>query len=65
MNKKQQITIALQMNRLMQLNVQSMALSDEVAMEVADLYPEWTANKKYLIGEIDKYGSLLYTSRCV
>lgn len=56
MNKKQQIAIALQMNRLMQLNVQSMALSDEVAMEVADLYPEWTANKKYLKDEIVKYG---------
>lgn len=56
MNKKQQIAIALQMNRLMQLNVQSMALSDEVAMEVADLYPEWIANKKYLKDEIVKYG---------
>ena len=56
MNRDKQLAIALQMNRLMQLNLPSMTLSDEVAMEVADLYPEWTANKKYLIGEIVKYG---------
>ena len=35
MNRDKQLAIALQMNRLMQLNLQSMTLSDEVAMEVA------------------------------
>lgn len=56
MNRDKQLTIALQMNRLMQLNLQSMSLSDEVAMEVADLYPEWAANKNYAKDDIVKYG---------
>lgn len=56
MNRDKQLAIALQMNRLMQLNLQSMTLSDEVAMEVADLYPEWAANKNYAKDDIVKYG---------
>lgn len=56
MNRDKQLAIALQTNRLMQLNLQSMTLSDEVAMEVADLYPEWAANKNYAKDDIVKYG---------
>ena len=57
MNRDKQLTIALQMNRLMQLNLQSMSLSDEVAMEVADLYPEWGGKIKITPkDDIVKYG---------
>ena len=48
--------VAMQMNRFMQLQVQSANLPDEKAMEYADLYPEWEPGKKYVIDEIFKYG---------
>lgn len=40
----------------MQISVQAANLSDEKAMEVADLYPEWAANKAYSVDYIVKYG---------
>lgn len=48
--------IAQQMNRFMQMSVQAANLTDEKAMEVADLYPEWVAKKAYTADEIVKYG---------
>lgn len=53
MNK---IFLAQQMNRFVQMSVQSANLTDEQAMEVADLYPEWAAMKAYPENEIVKYG---------
>ena len=53
MNK---IFLAQQMNRFVQMSVQSANLTDEKAMEVADLYPEWAAMKAYPENEIIKYG---------
>ena len=53
MNK---IFLAQQMNRFMQMSVQSANLTDEKAMEVADLYPEWQDKKAYMVDEILKYG---------
>lgn len=48
--------LAKQMNRFMQMSVQNANLSDEKAMEVADLYPTWEAMKAYTVDEIVKYG---------
>lgn len=48
--------IAQQMNRFMQMSVQAANLTDEKAMEIADLYPEWVAKKAYGADEIVKYG---------
>lgn len=48
--------IAQQMNLFMQMSVQAANLTDEKAMEVADLYPEWVAKKAYAADEIVKYG---------
>lgn len=53
MNK---IFLAQQMNRFVQMSVQSANLTDEKAIEVADLYPEWAATKAYPENEIVKYG---------
>lgn len=53
MNK---IFLAQQMNRFVQMSVQSANLTDEKAMEVADLYPEWAAMQAYPENEIVKYG---------
>ena len=53
MNK---IFLAQQMNRFVQMSVQSANLTDEKAREVADLYPEWAAMKAYPENEIVKYG---------
>jgi len=49
MNK---IFLAQQMNRFVQMSVQSANLTDEKAMEVADLYPEWATMKAYPENEI-------------
>ena len=49
-------TAALQVSRFMQLQVQAASLSDEQAMEVADLYEEWMPNKAYEADKILKYG---------
>ena len=40
MNRDKQLTIALQMNRVTQLNLQSMSLSDEVGNGGSGSYPE-------------------------
>lgn len=48
--------LAQQMNRFVQMSVQSANLTDEKAMEIADLYPEWVAMKSYPENEIVKYG---------
>lgn len=48
--------IVRQMNRFMQMSVQAANLTDEKAMEVADLYPEWVVKKAYAADEIVKYG---------
>lgn len=53
MNK---IFLAQQMNRFVQMSVQSANLTDEKTMEIADLYPEWAAMKAYSENEIVKYG---------
>lgn len=48
--------IAQQMNRFFQIMAQQMNLADEVAMEIADLYESWEADKAYSVGKIIKYG---------
>ena len=53
MNKK---FLAQQKNRFVQMTVQAANLTDEKAMEIADLYPEWAAQKAYAADEIVKYG---------
>lgn len=53
MNK---IFLAQQMNRFVQMSVQSANLTDEQAMQIADLYPDWAAMKAYATDEIVKFG---------
>ena len=53
MNK---IFLAQQMNRFVQMSVQSTNLTDEQAMQIADLYPDWAAMKAYAADEIVKFG---------
>ena len=53
MNK---IFLAQQMNRFGQRSVQSANLTDEQAMQIADLYPDWAAMKAYAADEIVKFG---------
>lgn len=53
MNK---IFLAQQMNRFVQMSVQAANLTDEQAMQIADLYPDWAAMKAYPENEIVKYG---------
>lgn len=48
--------LAQQMNRFLQMSVQSANLTDEKAMEIADLYPEWETMRAYKVDEILKYG---------
>lgn len=48
--------LAQQINRFLQMSVQAANLTDEKAMEVADLFPEWAANKSYSENDIVKYG---------
>jgi hypothetical protein len=48
--------IAQQMNRFFQIMAQQMNLAEEVAMEIADLYESWEADKTYYEGKIIKYG---------
>lgn len=49
-------TVAMQFNVALQKVVQSMNLPDDEAMEIADLYPDWVANRKYSVGTTLKYG---------
>lgn len=53
---KNKIFLAQQINRFVQMSVQLANLTDEKAMEVADLYPEWATMKSYAADEIVKYG---------
>lgn len=53
MNK---IFLAQQMNRFVQMSVQSANLTDEQAMQIADFYPDWVAMKAYAADEIVKFG---------
>lgn len=53
MNK---IFLAQQMNRFVQMSVQSANLTDEQAMQITDLYPDWAAMKAYAADEIVKFG---------
>lgn len=53
MNK---IFLAQQMNRFVQMSVQAANLTDEQAMQIADLYPDWAAMKAYAADEIVKFG---------
>ena len=48
--------LAKQMNRFLQMTVQSANLDDDKAMEVADLYPTWKPMKAYAVDEVFKYG---------
>lgn len=48
--------VAAQMNRFLQMQVQSAKLPDDQAMEYADLYPAWNPMQTYMIDEIVKYG---------
>lgn len=47
---------ALQMNKLLQLNLSTMALDDEKTMEFADLYPVYQINFNYKKDDIFSYG---------
>lgn len=51
-----QVYIAEQMNRAFQMLAQSLHLPDTNAMEIADLYEEYSVGKTYPIGYIIKYG---------
>lgn len=48
--------IAQQINRFLQMAVQSANLPEEQALEVADLYQKWTYPKTYAADEIVGYG---------
>lgn len=49
--------VALQMNRAFQLMADGLKLSEEQAMEIADLYESWATDKGYKAGKILKYGT--------
>ena len=51
-----QIYVAKQINRALQMMAQSMHLPDTNAMEIADLYEEYEIGKAYPAGHIFKYG---------
>lgn len=55
--EEKKISVAKQMNRFFQIMAQQMQLEDTVAMEIADLYPEWESEKAYTTGTILKYGT--------
>ncbi len=48
--------IAQQINRFLQMAVQSAKLPEGQALEVAELYPKWTYPKTYAADEIVGYG---------
>lgn len=52
----EKILVARQFNRYLQMSVQGAALTDDRAMEVSSLYPEWAENYAYTVDEIVKYG---------
>ena len=51
-----QLYVAKQVNRALQLMVQALNLPDTNAMEIADLYEEYAIGKTYPAGHIFKYG---------
>jgi len=51
-----QMYVAQQMNRAFQLFAQGLELTEEQAMEIADLYEPWTVGRHYTIGTLLKYG---------
>ena len=51
-----QVYIAKQINRALQMLVQDCNLSESNAMEVADLYEEYVVGKTYPVGYMFKYG---------
>lgn len=53
---ERQIYLAKQINKAVQLTIEAANFDDDSAMEVADIYPEWTAGKEYKIDQIVKYG---------
>ena len=52
----EQVYIAKQVNRALQMLAQSLQLEDTYAMEIADLYEEYAAGKTYPVGNVFKYG---------
>lgn len=48
--------VAQQMNRAFQFMADSLTLSDEQKMEIADLYEPWAYPKNYKTGKILKFG---------
>lgn len=51
-----QLYVAKQVNRALQLMVQTLNLPDTNAMEIADLYEDYAVGKTYPAGYIFKYG---------
>ena len=51
-----QVYIAKQVNRALQMVAQSLNLPDTNAMEIADLYEEYAVGKTYPVGYMFKYG---------
>ena len=51
-----QVYIAKQINRALQMLTQALNLPDTNAMEIADLYEEYAVGKAYPVGYIVKYG---------
>ncbi|GHU60692.1 hypothetical protein FACS1894171_2520 [Clostridia bacterium] len=51
------VYLARQMNRAFQIFANGMELSDDVKMQIADLYPAWNGDStRYLVGDVVKYG---------
>lgn len=50
------VFLAQQVNRAVQLTIESADFDDTTAMEVADLYEEWAAGKRYKAQKIVRYG---------
>lgn len=53
---EQQLYVAKQVNRALQMMAQSLNLPDTNAMEIADLYEGYAVGKAYPVGYIFKYG---------
>ena len=53
---KDKISIANQVNKLIQIQIQNENINSDDAKEIADLYPEWKFPKSYSVGYIFKYG---------
>ena len=48
--------MAQQMNAALRLLAQNLDITDSEKMQIADLYPEWEADKNYKAGTVFKYG---------